>query len=45
MNKEINKLDKKQFFDLDQFFKIQFKGTYRYGTMGSFFWKIFKNEF
>lgn len=43
MNKEINKLDKEQFFDLDQFFKIQFKGTYRYGTMGSFFWKIFKN--
>jgi hypothetical protein len=45
MRKSVNKLERDQLFDLDQFFKIQFNGKSRYGTMGSFFWKIFINPF
>jgi hypothetical protein len=45
MNKNISSLEKDQLFSLDLFFKNQFKGNYRYGTMGSFFWKIFTNPF
>jgi hypothetical protein len=39
------KLEKEELFKLDTFFKRQFSGSYRYGTMGYFFWKIFLNPF
>ena len=31
-------------FLVDQFFKVQFKGNYRYGQMGYFYWKLLKNK-
>lgn len=45
MSNNISQLDKEELYKLDSFFKIQFKGRYRYGTMGYFFWKIFLNPF
>jgi GNAT superfamily N-acetyltransferase len=45
MSKNISQLKKDELFVLDQFFKLQFKAKFRYGTMGSFFWKIFINPF
>lgn len=45
MSDNISNLDKEELYALDSFFKVQFKGGYRYGTMGYFFWKIFLNPF
>ena len=45
MEKNITPIVRDQLFSLDLFFKNQFKGKSRYGTMGSFFWKIFTNPF
>lgn len=45
MNNNISTLEKEDLYKLDSFFKIQFRGGYRYGTMGYFFWKIFLNPF
>lgn len=45
MDKNISPIERDQLFSLDLFFKNQFKGRSRYGTMGSFFWKIFTNPF
>jgi hypothetical protein len=38
------KLDLETLFVLDNFFKNQFRGSYRYGTMGFFYWKLVKNS-
>jgi hypothetical protein len=45
MENNIAPIVRDQLFSLDLFFKNQFKGKSRYGTMGSFFWKIFTNPF
>jgi N-acetylglutamate synthase-like GNAT family acetyltransferase len=45
INTDPIKLKNKDLFDIDLFFKKQFTGKYRYGRMGLFFWKIFKNPF
>ncbi|NBU81081.1 MAG: GNAT family N-acetyltransferase [Flavobacteriaceae bacterium] len=45
MEKNIAPIVRDQLFSLDLFFKNQFKGKSRYGTMGSFFWKMFTNPF
>lgn len=38
------KLDLETLFILDKFFKNQFRGSYRYGTIGFFYWKLVKNS-
>ncbi|MDP4681123.1 MAG: GNAT family N-acetyltransferase [Cyclobacteriaceae bacterium] len=43
MNIDPIRLKTDDLFDLDLFFKKQYTGQSRYGTMGSFYWKIFKN--
>lgn len=43
MSNKVVKISQNRLFELDNFFKVQFKGETRYGTMGSFFWKIFFN--
>ena len=43
MNPSMNKVKKEDLFSIDQFFKNQFQGEGRYGTMGHFYWKIFLN--
>jgi hypothetical protein len=43
MSNKVENISKDRLFELDNFFKIQFKGDTRYGTMGSFYWKIFSN--
>ena len=45
INTDPIKLENKDLFDIDLFFKKHFIGKFRYGTMGLFFWKIFKNPF
>ena len=37
-------LTSENLFLVDQFFKVQFKGNYRYGQMGYFYWKLLKNK-
>ena len=37
-------IDLENLFILDVFFKKHFKGSYRYGTMGFFYWKLVKNR-
>lgn len=43
MSNKIFQIGKNRLFELDNFFKIQFNGESRYGTMGAFYWKIFAN--
>lgn len=43
MNRVPIRLKTDDLFDLDLFFKKQYVGQSRYGTMGAFFWKIFMN--
>ena len=43
MSNKVENINQDRLFELDNFFKVQFKGELRYGTMGSFYWKIFSN--
>tara|TARA_B100000795_G_scaffold164042_1_gene123392 strand:+ start:7307 stop:8368 length:1062 start_codon:yes stop_codon:yes gene_type:complete len=45
MNIESIKPENADLYDIDLFFKKQYTGKNRYGRMGLFFWKIFKNPF
>ena len=45
MNKNITSLNPNEFYTLDKFFKIQFTDSFRYGTMGYFYWKIILNPY
>ena len=38
------KKGKEDFFLIEKFFKIQFKGNYSYGDIEYFYWKLFKNK-
>jgi predicted acetyltransferase len=40
---KFNEVGKNDLFDLDKFFKVHFVNSFRYGTMGSFYWKMFVN--
>lgn len=43
MSNKVENINQDRLFELDNFFKVQYKGELRYGTMGSFYWKIFTN--
>lgn len=43
MSRTPQRLKRSELFKLDLFFKEQYVGRSRYGTMGSFYWKIFRN--
>ncbi len=45
INKEPIKLKNADLYEINLFFKKQYVGKTRYGRMGLFFWKIFKNPF
>ena len=45
MNKIVTCLNSNEYYNLDKFFKNQFPDSYRYGTMGYFFWKINLNPY
>lgn len=45
MKTDIVPLFREDLYQLDLFFKKQYKGIPRYGTMGCFFWKAFMNPF